>query len=75
MTVKTSDRCDKHGHYFLCHIFYSFYNRFIKTLVVEAELDIPVLINLHDVLMHLYSNFYGTQFLGFGKSNLHNLRI
>ena len=36
---------DKHGHFFLYHIFCSFYNIFITTLRVAAELYIQILIN------------------------------
>ena len=57
---KRPPRQDKHGHYFLYHIFCSFYNHFITTLKVAAELDIPILITLsnsniilHDVLVQL----------------------
>ena len=39
---------------FLYYIIYSFYNRFIATLRVSAELDISVLINLfnHNIILH-----------------------
>ena len=71
----------KHGHYFLYHI-YSFYNHFISTLKLAAELDALVIISLsnrnlilHVVHLQLHSVFNDTalttvnptQFLGFCK--------
>ena len=68
MTVKASDRCDRTSTVtFLYQIFCSFYNPFIATLIVAAELDISILINLsnrniilHDVLVQLQSIFNRT---------------
>ena len=55
MAVKASDRCDRTSIVtFLYHIFYSFYCPFIATLIVAAEPDITVLINLsnHIIILH-----------------------
>ena len=51
MTVKASDHCNRTSTVtiFLYHIFCSFYNLFITTLRVAAELYITILINQYPI--------------------------